>query len=187
MRNTAASVLTAALAALAFAAPARAQEPSMAIDPCRLLSVEEVSAVMGEKVQDGQLLDNGFTRDGAYSTTCLWTGSLPEGVAEDAAKPLGGRPFAMLNVMNWLGGPDFARKFLTDFEEACEAHEIPTPPVAVDVGADEALWWGDGVAAREGGVSIGVSVAQIADRNARQPKAEDLARTVVPRLPKTPA
>lgn len=181
-----AGLLTAAAVAL-LSLPARAQEPSTAIDPCALVTAEEVSAIVGEKVQAGRLLDNGFTRDGAYSTTCLWTADLPTGVTEDAAKPLGGRPFAMLNVMNWLGGPDFARKFLTDFQEAFEAHEIPTPPVAVEVGADEALWWGDGVAARKGGVSIGVSVAQIGDRTQRQPKAESLARRVIVRLPKDPA
>jgi len=46
------------------------------------------------------------------------------------------------------------------------------------------LWWGDGVAARKNGVSIGVSVAQFGDRAARRPQAESLAKLIVKRLPK---
>jgi hypothetical protein len=85
--------------------------------------------------------------------------------------------------MNWPGGPSDAQKFLDDFHRAFEQHGIESKPVAVNVGADDALWWGDGVAARKNGVSFGVSVAQFGDRAARQPQAESLAKLIVKRLP----
>jgi hypothetical protein len=75
---------------------------------------------------------------------------------------------------------------LDSFRKAFADHEINSRPVTVQVGADEALWWGDGVAARKNGVSFGISVASAGDRAARRPKAEGLARLVVQRLPKTP-
>ena len=87
--------------------------------------------------------------------------------------------------MNWPGGPDDARKFLDDFKSAFESQAISSEPVPVQVGADEALWWGDGVAARKGGVSFGISVASAGDRAARMPKAESLARLIVQRLAKS--
>ena len=157
-----------------------------AIEPCGLLTIEEVSEVMGAPVDKGEMTDNGITQDGAYSTTCVWKVALPPNVGHDHTKPLGGRPFAVLNVMSWEGGANSADKFLKEFHKAFETREIPTEPARVDVGADEALWWGDGVAARVDGISIGMSVAQIADRDQRQPKAESLARRVVSRLPKDP-
>ena len=92
---------------------------------------------------------------------------------------------ATLHVMNWPGGPDDARKFLDDFKSAFESQAISSEPVPVQVGADEALWWGDGVAARKGGVSFGISVASAGDRAARMPKAESLARLIVQRLAKS--
>jgi len=140
---------------------------------------------MGQAAEPGRFADNGVTKDGAYSTTCLWAVALPSGVAPDPSKPLGGRSFAILHVMNWPGGPDDARKFLDDFRSAFESQAISSEPVPVQVGADEALWWGDGVAARKGGVSFGISVAFPSDRAARKPKAENLARLIVQRLART--
>jgi hypothetical protein len=180
---------TVALAcALAWPAPAVAAAPAQphAINPCALLSTEEVSAVMGQAVEPGRFADNGLTKEGAYSTTCLWAVALPPGVAPDPNKSLGGRSFAILHVMNWPGGPNDARKFLDDFRSAFESQAITSEPVPVQVGADEALWWGDGVAARKDGVSFGMSVATAGDRAARRPKAESLARLVVQRLARTP-
>ena len=142
---------------------------------------------MGQNVEPGQRTDNGFTSAGANSTTCLWAVPLPPGTTPDVMKSLGGRSFAILNVMHWPGGPNDAKKFLESFHEAFEAHAISSKPVAVQVGADEALWWGDGVAARKQGISFGISVATSGDREARRPKAENLARLIVQRLPKTPA
>lgn len=168
-----------------WVAPTTAQAEPAAIDPCALLTTDEVSAVMGQAVEPGRFADNGLTKEGAASTTCLWAVALPHGVAPDPNKALGGRSFAILHVMNWPGGPKNARKFLDDFRSAFEAQASSSEPVPVQVGADEALWWGDGVAAREGGVSFGISVAFPGDRAARRPKAESLARLIAQRLEKT--
>jgi hypothetical protein len=165
---------------------AAARTPPKAIDPCALVTIAEVSKVMGQPVERGRATDDGLTRDGAYSTTCLWAVALPPGVAPDPTRSLGGQSFAILNVQNWPGGPNDARKFLDGFRKAFDEQAISSKPVAVQVGADEALWWGDGVAARKSGVSIGVSVASSGDRAARRPKAESLARLIVRRLSRTP-
>ena len=172
--------------ALSWLAPAAAQAQPAAIDPCALLTTDEVSAVMGQPVERGQLTTNGLTKDGAFSTTCLWAVALPPGVAPDPTKSLGGRSFAILNVIHWAGGPKDAQKFLDGFKTAFEDSIIISKPVTVQVGADEALWWGDGVAARKNSISFGISVASAGDRDARRPKAESLAKLIVPRLPKPP-
>lgn len=167
-------------------APAAPEGKPAPINPCALLTTDEVSAAMSQSVESGQLSVTGLTPDGAYSTTCLWAVALPPGTNPDPTKSLGGRSFDILHVMNWAGGADDARKFLDSFRKAFADHEINSRPVVVQVGADEALWWGDGVAARKNGVSFGISVASAGDRAARRPKAEGLARLVVQRLPKTP-
>jgi hypothetical protein len=156
--------------------------PPAPIDACALLTPSEVSAVVGKKVESGQKFDNGITPQGAHSTTCIWAAPLAPGARPDPAQRLGGRGFVVLGVMNWPGGPNDARKFLQDFQEAFRQHDIDSKPVSVDVGADDALWWGDGVAARKNGVSFGISVAQFGDRAARQPQAESLAKRIVNRL-----
>ena len=51
-------------------------------------------------------------------------------------------------------------------------------PVPVQAG-DEALWWGDGVAARKGDVSFGVSVHVGTDKKAEQAMEEALAKKIV--------
>jgi hypothetical protein len=170
---------------ICFAGPAAAQAAPAPIDPCGLLTAAEVSAAVGQPVDPGRFADNGVTRDGARSTTCLWAVALPAGVAPDPTRSLGGRQFAILNVQAWPGGPSDARKFLDGFRAAFEHGDISSRPIDIDIGADEALWWGDGVAARRGGVSIGMSVASAGDRSLRRPKAESLARLVVRRLGKS--
>lgn len=160
--------------------------PPAPINPCLLVTAGEVAAVMGQAVEPGRLTQNGITRDGANSTTCLWTVALPLGVVPDPTKSLGGRSFAILNVMNWPDGPTGARKFLEGFRSAFAHNAINSRPVDIAIGADEALWWGDGVAARKGGVSIGMSVASGGDRALRRPKAESLARLIVQRLGRRP-
>ena len=154
-----------------------------AIDACALLTQDEVSAAVGKRVETGHPYDNGITPQGAHSTTCIWAAPLPLGVEPDPAQRLGGRGFVVLGVINWPGGPSDARKFLEDFHEAFGQHDIDSKPVTVDVGADDSLWWGDGVAVRKNGVSFGISVAQFGDRAARQPEAESLAKLIVKRLP----
>jgi hypothetical protein len=177
------ALLTALLGA-SFALAATAQAAPEPVDPCALLSAVEVSAALGRPVEAGRYADNGVTRDGARSTTCLWAVNLPPGVAPDPTKSLGGREFAILNVIAWPGGPSDARKFLDGFRTAFSHGEISSQPVDIKIGADEALWWGDGVAARLGSVSIGMSVASGGDRALRRPRAERLARLVVQRLPR---
>jgi len=154
-----------------------------AIDACALLTPDEVSVIVGKGVETGQPFDNGITNQGAHSTTCIWAAPLDAGVAPDPTKRLGGRGFVVLSVMNWPGGPDDARKFLDDFQRAFLEHGIDSKPVPVQVGADDALWWGDGVAARKNGMSFGVSVAQFGDKATRQPQAEMLAKIIAKRLP----
>jgi hypothetical protein len=153
------------------------------IDACALLTPDEVSAVVGKQVETGQPFDNGITAQGAHSTTCMWAAPLPPGVEPDPTKRLEGRGFVIVGVMNWRGGASDARQFLDDFQKAFQQHDIDSKPVSVNVGADESLWWGDGVAARKNGVSFGISVAQFGDRATRQPQAESLARLIVKRLP----
>jgi hypothetical protein len=167
--------------ALALVSTAAGAQPAP-VDPCALLTDEEVSAAIGKPVEPGKRSDNGVTRFGSNSTTCLWQVALPPGVAADPTKSLGGREFAILNVQNWAGGAGDAQKFLDGFKAAFSAHAITSQPVAVEVGADAALWWGDGVAARKGPVSYGMSVASAGDRAARRPKAEALARLIAARL-----
>jgi hypothetical protein len=180
-------VLLAALsAAIVSGSPevlaADAPQPA-AIDACALLTPDEVSAVVGKGVETGQPFDNGITNQGAHSTTCIWAAPLAAGVEPDPNQRLGGRGFVVLSVMNWPGGPDDARKFLDDFQRAFQEHGIDSKPVPVQVGADDALWWGDGVAARKNGMSFGISVAQFGDKATRQPQAEILAKIVAKRLP----
>jgi len=160
-----------------------ADAPPAAIDACALLTREDVAKTVGRSIEAVQPFDNGVTNQGAHSTTCIWATPLPAGVEPDPTKRLGGRGFVVVSVMNWPGGPADARKFLDDFQRAFQEHGIESKPVPVQVGADDALWWGDGVAARKKGVSIGVSVAQFGDRAARQPQAESLARLIIKRLP----
>ena len=172
-----------ALSTVLFSPAVHAADGPAAIDACALLTREEVTATVGRSVEAVQPFDNGVTNQGAHSTTCIWATPLPSGVEPDPSKRLGGRGFVVVSVMNWPGGPDDARKFLDDFQRAFQEHGIDSKPVPVQVGADDALWWGDGVAARKKGVSIGVSVAQFGDRAARQPQAESLAKLIIKRLP----
>jgi hypothetical protein len=178
--------LSAALIVALFSVPqgaGAASAPPAAIDVCALLTPGEVSAVVGKSVETGQPFDNGITAQGAHSTTCIWAAPLPPGVEPEPGKRLGGRGFVVVSAMNWPGGPSDARKFLEEFQKAFEHQEITSKPVSVNVGADESLWWGDGVAARKNSVSFGISVAQFGDRAARQPQAESLARLIAKRLP----
>src|SRR5690349_20332809 len=161
------------IAAMLSASPGLHAAPA-AIDACALLTPGEVTAVIGKRVETGQKFDNGVTPQGAYSTTCIWAAPLPAGVEPDPTKRLGGRGFVVLSVMNWPGGPADARKFLDDFHRAFQEHGIESKPVAVDVGADDALWWGDGVAG---------AVAKFGDRAAGKPQAESLAKLIKKKLP----
>jgi len=182
-------VTMAAFSAALFSASPELQAataPPAAIDACALLTPGEVSAAVGRDMEFRKPFDNGITPQGAHSTTCIWAAELEPGVAPDRSQRLEGRGIVALSVMNWPGGAGDAAKYLEDFQKAFQQHDIDSKPVAVQVGADDALWWGDGVAARKNGVSFGISVAQFGDKAARQPQAETLAKLVVKRLPAQP-
>lgn len=179
-------LLSAALVAAAFLVRSElhaADASPAAIDACALLTPDEISEAVGKHVESGQPFDNGITAQGAHSTTCIWAAPFQPDMLPDPTLRLGGRGFVVLSVMNWRGGADDARQFLNEFQKAFQQHDIDSKPIPVSVGADEALWWGDGVAARKNNVSFGISVAQFGDRAARQPQAERLARLIVKRLP----
>jgi hypothetical protein len=61
------------------------------------------------------------------------------------------------NAFCWPAGKDLAKKFLESFYEAAKRGDIPHTPGPRKLG-DDALWWGDGMAVRQGDVSFGVSV-----------------------------
>ena len=64
---------------------------------------------------------------------------------------------AILNVFSWPPGSQEAGSFLQKFRDAAESNLIPSKPVPLKI-ADEALWWGDGVAVKSGTVAFGISV-----------------------------
>jgi hypothetical protein len=64
--------------------------PPAAIDACGLLRPDQVSAVVGKKVETGQPYDDGITAQGAHSTTCIWAAPLPPGAEPDPTQRLGG-------------------------------------------------------------------------------------------------
>lgn len=154
-----------------------------AIDACALLTAGEVSALLGMPVMDGVRHDDGLTKIGAYSSTCIWKLRNDRLRARDPSASLGGADFAILNAFSWpsRGG---AAGFLQSFRSAADTHEIPMHPVGLDMG-DEALWWGDGVAVRRGTVSFGVSVVvNSADRSQRRVWEEALAKKILLRIPR---
>lgn len=188
VRHRIACALVFAAAVLGCSGPGGADSPPVAVAACGLLTNLEVGEVLGQAVAPGFAIDNGATGEGAYSTTCLWV-ARPTGEEIETSDPslrFGGRSYVMLNTMRWQNGEKDARIFLDSFIKASAEHAIDTKPVKIDIGADDALWWGDGVAGREGDVSFGVSVAQVADRADRQPKATELAKVVAERLAKAP-
>lgn len=183
-------LLVLALSVLAHTGGGTAAEPaparSLEINACSFLSAAEVTAAMGLEVETGLRKDSGRTGDGAYadngsySSTCLWR------VAADRDKanpnlPLGGASFAILNVMSWLPGSGDAKTFLQSFRDAGKEHTIAMIPVALAIG-DEALWWGDGVAVRNGDISFGMSVHLVGERTRERGIAENLAGQIVGRL-----
>lgn len=162
---------------------------STPINACALLTDDEVSAVVGAKVTPGERRDDGevggkgdYAPPGTYSSTCFWQFHADASGVDDPNLPMGGRRFAILNAMAWPAGGGDAVKFLQSFRDAFKDEIIPSDPVAVDVG-DEGLWWGDGVAARKGDRSFGISVfLQNGDKASQRQMEETLARKIVQRL-----
>lgn len=172
--------------ALILATSASAQEKGAEIDACTLLTEAEVEAAIGREVDAGHRRDAGRTGDGAYpdtgsySSTCLWRVTADRDKA-DPRRPLGGASFVILNAMTWPPGSGESKKFLQSFRDAAEHNVITSKPVALEIG-EEALWWGDGVAVRNGDTSFGISVFLVGERPKQRGFEEALAAKIVPRL-----
>lgn len=166
--------------ALAMGSAASAAEPSLEINACELLSSAEISAAVGLPVDNGRRQDEGMSRDGQYSSTCMWT--IEPGKAPDQTAPGRGRRFVILNAQRWPAGGDMAKKFLQAFHDSADKGVIANKPVPRKFG-DEALWWGDGLAVRRGDVSFGLSVFMPKRDEARtSAMEEELAPLVLRRL-----
>ena len=159
-----------ALLLLLAAANANAGE----IDACSLLQPAEISAALGLPAQVGVRRDEGIVPQGAYSSACVWT-VRPEGAAS-------GKSFVIVNAMQWPVGSGRAGTFLEAFRTAAASGEVASEPVPRDF-ADEALWWGDGLAFRRGDVSVGISVFVPSVRSERDGQFEEqLAVHILRRL-----
>ena len=162
---------------------------STPINACALLSDDEVSAAVGEKVTPAERRDDGevggkgdYAPPGTYSSTCFWRFLSDSPALDDPSLPMEGRRFAILNAMTWPKGGGYAHQFLQSFRDAFKHEIIPNDPITIDIG-DEALWWGDGTAVRKGDTSFGVSVfLQSGDKAEQRKMEESLARKVVGRI-----
>jgi len=162
------------------------------VNACELVTDEEIATVVGAEVTRGERRDDGevggkgdYAPQGTYSSTCFWQfkadADSPSG---DINLPMGGRRFAILNAMVWPAGGGHAAKFLQSFRDAFKTGEIPSDPITVKIkGADDALWWGDGVAGRKGDTSFGISVfLQNGDKESQRKMEENLAGKIAGRL-----
>lgn len=171
------------------ASTARAAADGTPINACALLEDGEVAAIVGAKVVAGERRDDGevggkgdYAPPGTYSSTCFWRFQADADHPADPNLPMGGQRFAILNAMAWPAGGGDAAKFLQSFRDAFKEEIIPSDPVTVDIG-DEGLWWGDGVAARKGDRSFGISVfLQNGDKPTQRQMEEALARKIAARL-----
>ena len=183
---------TSALAALgaALALPGHGAESASAahkatpIDACALLTSDEVSEAIGVKVDAGTRRDDGWvdndTVHGAYSSTCFWRATADRNLA-DPSLSMGGASYAILNVFSWPPGSQEAGSFLQKFRDAAESNLIPSKPVPLKI-ADEALWWGDGVAVKSGTVAFGISVHLVGGRPKERQMEESLGAKLAGRV-----
>jgi hypothetical protein len=158
------------------------------INACSLLTSDEVSEVMGVKVDAGSRRDDGWvdndTVHGAYSSTCYWRATADRNLA-DPNLSMGGASYAILNVFSWPPGSKEAGTFLQKFRDAAESNLIPSKPVPLKI-ADEALWWGDGVAVKSGNVAFGISVHLVGGRPKEQQMEETLGTQLAGRVAQLP-
>jgi hypothetical protein len=160
---------------------------AVAVNACRFLSAEEVATAVEAHVERGQRHDSGEVAAGAstipdtYSSTCVWRLSTPGSPPADPQRPLSGASYVILNVMQWPRGSGRAHQFVDDFRAAARDGTIEHQPVALKI-ADEALWWGDGVAVRKGDRSFGISVHLVGGRARERGIEEALAKRIAPRL-----
>ncbi len=183
-RKTLIAALCITGAAMAADAPQGPQKTAP-INACSLLTDAEVAAAIGAKVTPAQRKDEGDISEssgvkGAYSSTCFW--KVISDKPDNPDKPMGGATFAILNAMQWPVGSGEAKKFLEGFYDAAKQGVIDQKPVQLKI-ADDAIWWGDGVAVRKGDRSFGVSVFwPDKKREERRTFEEALARKIAPRL-----
>jgi hypothetical protein len=186
------AALGAALALIALpsdgAEAASAAHKATPIDACALLSSDEVSEVIGVKVDAGSRRDDGWvdndTVHGAYSSTCFWRATADRNLA-DPSLSMGGASYAILNVFSWPPGSNEAGSFLQKFRDAAESNLIPSKPVPLKI-ADEALWWGDGVAVKSGTVAFGISVHLVGGRPKERQMEESLGAKLAGRVAQLP-
>ena len=167
-----------------FAAVAADAPKAGSINACTLLSDAEVAAAVGAKVSPGKRMDEGAVGEGQYSSTCVWRVIRDGAQPNDPNKPMGGATFAILNAMEWPKGQGKAKEFLESFFDAAKNGVIDQTPVKLKIAAaEDAIWWGDGVAASKGDRSFGVSVFfPEKTRAERRVLEEVLAKKIAPRL-----
>lgn len=179
--------VVAAVAVVLSVASASSRAPAGPADACALLTDKEVASTMKLEVmpadrRDDGALDSRPGYEGAYSSTCLWR-VVDDKDAENIDLPMNGMRFAILNAITWPKDSGKAANFLQSFHEAAEHEIIPSKPIALQGIGDDALWWGDGVAARVGDVSFGISVfLQNGDKDTQRAMEEALARRIAGRL-----
>lgn len=181
LRGLLSLVLLLAAAPMARSESAPAAE-TLRIDACELLESAEIAEVVGRPVGPGERRGAGHEANGAYSSLCLWTIGATSADEQDPAAPLAGYSFVMLHVMRWPAGSGLSGGYLQAFRDAAVLGEIPATPIVRNYG-DEALWWGDGLAVRQGDVSFGISLS-LRDRHDARPGLfeEGLAPLVLQRL-----
>jgi hypothetical protein len=151
------------------------------IDACTFLQTGALKKSLGQRVLPGTRTDDGFTVEGAYSSTCYWqidhsTHSPARSRLSPASK------LVLLNVMHWPTAAATTH-FLQSFRDASADHTIDHQIVPINGLGDEALWWGDGVAMRIGQLSFGVSTLHVARSEAeRRRVAESLARLIAAQI-----
>ena len=158
------------------------------INACSLLTATEVAEAIGVQVEAGARQDDGWVNNesvhDAYSSTCIWRASADRNLA-DPSLPAGGASFAILNVFSWPPGSHEAGTFLQKFRDAAESNLIPSKPVPLKI-ADEALWWGDGVAVKSGHVAFGISVHLVGGRPKERQMEETLGAKLAGRIAELP-
>lgn len=146
---------------------------------CAFLTAKRLTDVLQMKVDPGHRHDsgrlNGGIFKGAYSSSCIWRVSTDRN-AHNPNLPLGGASFAILVVIAWPPDTAGPAHFLQSFRDAAQAHIIATAPLTLHIG-DEALWWGDGVAARRGKFAFGISV-HLRKRARQRQMEETLAKYI---------
>lgn len=133
-------------------------DASKSFDVCRLLSAADIRAELGIDVATGQLHDIGFDEKlAAHSWSCIWFFREQTSGSSDSYQMNDGKRFVILNLMRWSKRDNRAYEYLQGFRRAAETGELPRAPMTRSMG-EEALWWGDGLAVRQGLVGFGVSV-----------------------------